>query len=49
MLENLTESTMETNKAMEKISDSIASVGKSIGDGLTMLAAAFTHPNAPHY
>jgi len=32
---------------MDKISDSIASVGKSIGDGLALLAAAFAPPAIP--
>lgn len=40
MLTNLKTATEDTNKAMEKIAESITSVGKSIGDGLALLAAA---------
>ena len=42
MVHELTESTKESNKAFMKTSESIASVGKSIGDGLAELAFALT-------
>ena len=44
LVSNLTEATMQSNKALEKVSESIASVGKSIGDGLALLAAALAPP-----
>lgn len=37
-LHKLTKSTKESNKSFTQISESIASVGKSIGDGLATLA-----------
>ena len=37
-LHELTKSTKESNKSLTQISESIASVGKSIGDGLAALA-----------
>ena len=47
MVSTLTEATVESKRAIEKISDSIASVGKSVGDGLALLAAAFAPPATP--
>ena len=51
MVDGLTEATKESNKAFEKISESIASVGKSIGDGFAALANALSgmqQQNYPH-
>ena len=45
MLQALTESNKESSRAMEKITESIASVGKSIGDGLGLLGAALANNN----
>ena len=40
MVKDLVEATNESNKAFEAISKSIKSAGKSIGDGLSLLANA---------
>ena len=40
MVKGLVEATNESNKASEAIPKSIESVGKSIGDGLNLLANA---------
>ena len=45
MLQALTESNKESSRAMEKIAESITSVGKSIGGGLGLLAAALANNN----
>lgn len=42
LVEGLTKATDETNKAFEKISQSMESVGKSIGEGLALLAGALS-------
>ena len=42
MVESLSDATRKSNEALGKISDSIASVGKSIGDGLALLATALS-------
>ena len=49
LVDQLTAATVESNKAFEKMSDSIESVGKSIGEGLKLLAAAIggNLPTAP--
>ena len=44
MVKNLTEATVQSNKAIEKMSESMASVGKAIGDGLALLAKALAPP-----
>ena len=46
MVQNITQSNQQSNEAMEKIAESITSVGKSIGDGLALLAAAFQKKHA---
>lgn len=45
MVKQLTEATVESNKAFEKLSASIDNVGKSIGDGLKLLANAIGNNN----
>ena len=45
MLQALTESKKESSRAMEKIGKSIASVGKSLRNGLGLLAAALANNN----
>lgn len=45
MLQALTESKKESSRAMEKIAESIASVGKSLRNGLGLLAAALANNN----
>jgi len=45
MVEQLAAATRETNNAFEKMSQSIESVGKSIGDGLLALAGAIGGAN----
>ena len=47
MVDQLTAATTDSNKAFEKISQSIESVGKSIGDGLLALAGAIGNSNRP--
>ena len=47
MVQNITQSNQQSNEAMEKIAESITSVGKSIGDGLALLAAAFQQNTQP--
>ena len=47
MVDQLTATTTDSNKAFEKISQSIESVGKSIGDGLLALAGAIGNKNRP--
>ena len=47
MVKSLTEATVQSNKAIEKMSESMTSVGKAIGDGLALLATALAPP-APH-
>ena len=42
MVDSLTEATQESNNAFIKISESIASVGKSIGEGLALMASALS-------
>jgi len=45
MVKQLTEATVGSNKAFEKLSASIDNVGKSIGDGLKLLANAIGNNN----
>lgn len=47
LAENLKESMDNTSEAMRKVAESIASVGKNIGDGLAMLANAFSNQQQP--
>ena len=50
MVDQLTAATRESNRAFEKISQLIESVGQSIGDGLLALAGAIggnNHPRPP--
>ena len=47
IVQALAESADHSNQALEKISDSIASVGKSIGDGLALLAQALAGHRPP--
>ena len=46
LVEGLTQATVQTNKAIEIMSQSMESVGKSIGDGLAMLATALGGMNS---
>ena len=45
MLQTLTESNKYSSRVMEKIVESITLVGKTIGDGLDLLAAALANSN----
>ena len=48
MVDELTEATRQSNNAFEQMSKSIESVGKSIGDGLALMAnALWQHQNYP--
>ena len=47
MVDSLTEATQESNNAFIKISESIASVGKSIGEGLALMASALSGTISP--
>ena len=42
LIDGLTEATIQSNRALENISQSIVAVGKSIGDGLALLANALS-------
>ena len=44
MVKNFTEATVQSNKAIEKMSESMASVGEAIGDGLALLSKALAPP-----
>ena len=48
MVKGLVEATNQSNKAFESISKSIESVGKSIVDGLGLLANAISSSNQQH-
>lgn len=51
MIESLSNANDQSNQALEKIADSISSVGKSIGDWLALLAAALSQSQShqPRY
>ena len=49
LVEDLAEATRESNKAFTQISDSIKSVGNSIGNGLALLAQALAGPQQSQY
>ena len=42
LIDGLTEATKESSKALESISQSMVAVGKSVGDGLALLATALS-------
>ena len=44
MVASLEESATQTNKAMDKIAESISSFGKALGDGLAMMTMAMAPP-----